>query len=169
MNLSSLSSKDQNQVSCDKDDSDIPVNRSIAANSSKQSMKSKIYGKQNKQKFEFIYYKSVFRHFCSHFKTKYLEFTENKKVRQNQLKEVSELFVDHFLKSIGIIDTFEKTISNKDKRDSLLQEIGTSVMALTHLNKFSNPLFKQYKGDISIIRNVTQQFNKNSYQNFIND
>lgn len=90
IDLSSLSSKDHHAAACDRNYSDAPVNQSMAASSSKMSMKSKIQDKQSKQKFEFIYYKSVFRHFCSYFKSMYLDYTENKKVRQNKLKEVSE-------------------------------------------------------------------------------
>jgi hypothetical protein len=45
----------------------------------------KIQNKLEKQKFDFIYKKSIFRHISGFYKDKFIQFTNNKKVHQNKL------------------------------------------------------------------------------------
>lgn len=42
-----------------------------------------------------------------------------------------------------------------EQRRRLKVELRRATMALTHLNKFSNDLFKDYRDEIEAIRNVT--------------
>lgn len=44
---------------------------------------SKVPDKDKRQKFEFIYRRSIFRHFCAYLRQSFENFTENKKVHQN--------------------------------------------------------------------------------------
>ena len=75
--------------------------------------------------------------------------------------------MDHFLESHGILASLDQMMIDSKQRERLKVELRRAVMALTHLNKFSNNLFKDYRSEIETIRNVTQQYNQSSYQNFI--
>ena len=46
-------------------------------------------------------------------------------------------------------------VIDSEQRKQLKVELRRAAMALTHLNKFSNDLFKDYRDEIEAIRNVT--------------
>lgn len=139
------------------------------ATSAKMSKNSKIHDKQSKQKFEFIYMKSVFRHFCSYFKSLYLEHTENKKVHQNKLRETTEQFINKFLEDEGIISSLDALPIEAEQRETMKSELCRALMALTHPNKFNNALFIDIREQIETIRNVSQKYNQVFYQRFLSD
>ena len=46
-----------------------------------------------RKKFEFVYKRSVFRHFSAYYKHKFVVHTENKKVHQTQLLNKTQDFI----------------------------------------------------------------------------
>ena len=111
--------------------------------------------------------KSVFRHFCSYFKSLYLEHTGNKKVHQKKLMETTEQFIDKFLEDEGIIGSLDSLEIDEEQKASVKIELRRAMMALTHTNKFNNPLFVDIREQIETIRNVSQKYNQAFYHQFL--
>lgn len=87
-------SKGKEQSSLTFDNSSILSGGKLTKKSSTSHGEPRILNKVNRQKFDFIFKRSVFRHMCAFFKMKFVQFTDHKKVHQNKLIEKTREFVD---------------------------------------------------------------------------
>lgn len=81
------SSKNDNSLSM------FSLNNTYMSFNSKTSQDPKIPNKTDRQKFEFIFKRSMFRYLCAFYKDKFIEHTNSKKVQQNKLIHKTTEFI----------------------------------------------------------------------------
>jgi hypothetical protein len=117
--------------------SNIIFNTSYTTNNSKQP---KIKNKLDRQKFEFIYKRSVFRHFSGYYKHKFTDFCGQKKVHQNKLRVKTEEYIRQ---------SFPLQMSDCQVK---------CIIAIIHQNKYNNALFEDLSQYFDLIRKVSHHY-----------
>lgn len=128
------------------DQSQSLFSRSFNQSFTSKGSQPKIHNKVDKQKFEFIFKKALFRHLSAYMTEQFKQFTQFKKVHQNKLRSKTEEFIASY---------FSKTLAIHPDKEKFTK----AAIAVLHSNKFNNAIFSDITTEFDLIRGVTQKFN----------
>ena len=126
----------------------------------------KIPNKVDKQKFDFIFKRSVFRYMCAFFKQKFVGFTNGKKVTQKKLLSKTIEFIEANAEANQV--TGLRGVLDGITDDEMRQNVKDALIAVVHVNKHKNQHLSHLKHWFSLIRQVTESYNSAAEEAFQN-